>query len=180
MHRPGRVGRKPLKHAAEGLIELACVCGELIRLSKEAAKYLCNCPSCPRKFFINLSNAGVATPVYVADAVRPAPAPASRSGAAAKPRPTPGDETSLSLQTVKTKPENRLPQPPESLNFSCGCGQKLVAKKEMYDKRVRCPRCSNRLILTLVYDSGSDRFEIRHLSAPGPSEGDTHILNRIP
>lgn len=53
-----------------------------------------------------------------------------------------------------------IPDPPGRVEFACPCGMLLVATREFYDRRSRCPGCKTVLLLNLVYKRDLGAFEI--------------------
>ena len=52
------------------------------------------------------------------------------------------------------------PDPPARMEFSCPCGEVLVATPQTYDKRATCSRCGVILLVNLVYSSTKRSFHI--------------------
>jgi hypothetical protein len=53
-----------------------------------------------------------------------------------------------------------IPDPPDRVEFACPCGTRLVATRELYDRRSRCAACRTMLLLNLVYKRDLRAFEI--------------------
>lgn len=53
-----------------------------------------------------------------------------------------------------------IPNPPDRVEFACPCGRRLVATRELYDRRSRCAACGTVLLLNLVYKRDLGAFEI--------------------
>jgi hypothetical protein len=53
-----------------------------------------------------------------------------------------------------------IPDPPDRVEFACPCGMRLVATRDLYDRRSRCCACQTVLLLNLVYKRDLRAFEI--------------------
>jgi len=168
------LARRAAEHAhprpapAPTIHEMACICGQLLRLSSVLDEERCACPVCGRKFLVCFvsdpsTGAQVLTPVYVddwhksgdtyvADLVSKSQAPPSAKGAL---------DDALE------------PQPPPQLSFPCPCGSELVAKRELYDRRVRCPKCGVRMLISVAYDPSAKRFAVHPVRLQDGPSGDT-------
>jgi hypothetical protein len=63
-----------------------------------------------------------------------------------------------------------IPDPPDRVEFACPCGTRLVATRELYDRRSRCGACQAVLLLNLVYKRDLRSFEIEPFRV-GPDSG---------
>jgi len=63
-------------------------------------------------------------------------------------------------QSFESDPEFN-PAPPAKLEFSCPCGGRLVANREMYDKRTRCGSCGESLLVNLLFNPATRQWEIQ-------------------
>jgi hypothetical protein len=161
-----RAPAPPPPPAAPKLHEMACLCGQLLRIREEDDEKRCTCPACRRKFEISFyddpaTKKKTLQPMYLDDG--------SVSG-----------DTFTAETPSGGPPEKRGaldeafgPPPPASLPFRCPCGRKLIARKEAYDKRVRCPDCGARMLVTLVYDPQKKAHSIQALRVTDAPTGDT-------
>lgn len=62
-----------------------------------------------------------------------------------------------------------IPDPPDRIEFTCPCGKRLVATRELYDRRSRCAACQTVLLLNLVYRRDLGVFEIEPFSVGSDS-----------
>lgn len=130
--------------------QVACPCGQKLRLNTALEGKRCTCPSCGRKFLVTLSGERQAgtlriNPVYVDAAVK----------------------------IGNTFIAERTEEPPEKLSVLCVCGKRVVATRNMYDRRVRCPQCGVRLLLTLKRDPRSGNYSLHPLEMNDLPSGET-------
>ena len=131
--------------------QVRCACSQILRLSSSHEGKRGSCPTCLRKFVITITgDAAQGTlkiaPVYVSSSVKTG-------------------QTFL----AETSQEEDVP---EQLPVTCTCGRTIPAKRSMYDKRVRCPSCGARLLLTLKRDTAR-RYSIHPLILDDAPSGDT-------
>jgi len=152
---------------------MACICGQLLRLTSAHDDKRCACPACGRKFLVTFApdketGTSILCPVYLDDSVTtgqtfvaelPAPAPPA---AAAQGR----------LDDVIDPP------PPPSIAFPCPCGRKLLARKEAYDRRVRCPDCGVRMLLSVVFEPAEKRHVVHPVRLDDAPSGETRTTER--
>lgn len=72
----------------------------------------------------------------------------------------------------------REPELPDEVHFRCPCGTLLAVPKALYDKRVRCPQCGARKILTLVPDAQGG-IALQSFSVTDASSGSTRVLEKL-
>lgn len=176
--------------------EMACICGQLLMVRDAADHKRCGCPTCGRKFLATFSTDPATklktlVPLYLDDirrqgdtyvAERKEASPPPEVGADSK-EALRGDTVlmpspSQSPQGKGALDEAIFPEPPPAMYFICPCGSKLLARKEMYDRRVRCPDCDVRMIISLVYDAGAKMFDLKPVRVSDPPSGDTRALYR--
>ncbi len=63
-------------------------------------------------------------------------------------------------QAKETSDLSAIPDPPDRLEFQCPCGKRLVAKRELYNRRSKCGACQSILLLNIVYRRDLETFEI--------------------
>ena len=178
------------------MTEMACICGQLLRIRAAVKDKRCSCPSCGRKFLISFtpdrrSGKQILAPVYLDDSMATGStfiaeahgSPPKGKGSGAK--PDPDSKEALPASVNAAAPQRKAkgildddisPEPPPAMYFVCPCGSKLLARKEMYDQRVRCPDCKARLLVTLVYDPGAKMFDLRPVRLGDAPSGDTWTL----
>jgi DNA-directed RNA polymerase subunit RPC12/RpoP len=178
-------------------IEVACICGQLLKLSTAFAGRRAKCPKCGRRFVVTYdkdprTGEEVPTPFYL-----PATGPSTgetQELAPVEKAPTPPEDTQDSnvvLPPEETRsgkpetpsdsdlevlPDELIPDPPRALFFICPCGKKLLARKKMYDRRVRCPYCQVRLLISLVFDDVERKFDIQPVRLDDERTGKTTFL----
>ncbi len=72
-----------------------------------------------------------------------------------------------------------IPDPPEELTLECGCGNALRIARTLYNHRVRCPHCAERMALVLHLDPKRLSYSILARRVEGPSLGDTRVLSAV-
>jgi DNA-directed RNA polymerase subunit RPC12/RpoP len=180
--RPGRRRdiRQKLRQASQGsrppsspppppaLCEVACLCGQLLRMAPSPEEKRYGCPACGRRFVLSFSKdpasgRQIGHPIYIDD-------------------PAVSGETLIpEAPGAKKKPSSKgelddflSPAPPEALAVACpGCGRRMRVKKAYYDSRARCPDCGVRMLLTLVYDPIGRAHSIQALRVSDAPSGDT-------
>lgn len=144
------------------IFEIACLCGQLLKIRVGHEGKRCSCPSCGRKFSVTVrpeQGRRIPIPVYLNDAAAAAP-------------------TGETFIADADEPDGR---PPEELLFPCiGCGRKILAKRAVYGKRVRCPGCKARMIVDVVYDATLDAHLVRPLPVSDPPSGMTSTNIQLP
>ncbi len=162
----------PPPPAAKTLHEMACICGQLLRIKQELDEQRCACPACKRKFevsFVTDPGTGrtILQPMYLDDT--------SVTGDTITAEMPPG----AAADKRGVLDDALGPPPPPKIVFPCPqCGRKILAKQEAYDKRVRCPDCSTRMILTLIYDPASRTHTVQPVRVTDAPSGDTWMLDR--
>lgn len=71
------------------------------------------------------------------------------------------------------------PEPPDEAQFRCGCGAVLAIGRESYDKRVSCPACGGRHLVTLAYEVETGNFTIHTFALSDAATGGTRRAARI-
>jgi DNA-directed RNA polymerase subunit RPC12/RpoP len=154
-------GALPAVPAPE-VFEIACLCGQLLKIRSAHAGKRCACPSCGRKFQVTLKEdqgRRIPVPVYVTDAAASAP----------------------TGETFIADADEPATGPPEELLFPCvGCSKKILAKRAVYGKRVRCTACGARMIVDVVYDETLDAHLVRPLPVSDPPSGMTSTNIQLP
>ena len=144
------------------LVEIACLCGQLLKIRSGHAGKRCSCPSCGRKFTVELKADGgrqIPAPVYLTDAAASAP-------------------TGETFIADADEPSDR---PPEEMLFPCpGCSKKIMAKRAVYGKRVRCTGCGVRMIVDVVLDMTLGAHIVRPLPVSDPPSGMTSTNIELP
>jgi DNA-directed RNA polymerase subunit RPC12/RpoP len=168
-------GAQPAKPAPSAVHEMACICGQLLRIKQELDEQRCACPGCKRKFEVNFvtdpkTGKAVLQPMYLDEAEPPS-----------------GDTQIMELPgnvPLSAAGGGLLdaafgPPPPPQLIFPCPqCKRRMVAKKETYDKRVRCPDCQTRMVLTVIYDPERRAHGVEPVRVTDAPSGDTWLLDR--
>lgn len=178
--RPSATARRAAPPAAlpSAARRLQCVCGKAIDVLPEHAGWKGRCPNCLRDFEILFSKdstgATIVSLAYLED-------PKSKSDTAA--------ETSTELITSgwTTKQAGAItevglapvPEPPAEAQFRCGCGALLSITRERYDKRVKCPACGKRRLITLAYDEASQGYTLHTFVLEDPPSGGTRMGLRL-
>jgi len=151
--------------------EMACLCGQLLRVKGTLDDTRCGCPACGRKFLATFApdpttGKEILCPVYLGDSKEAAGDTFIVEAAPKSPTaPAGGGALDEALE----------PNPPPNLSFTCPCGLKLSARKELYDKRAKCPKCGARMLLSLSYDSQEKRFTLNVVRITDAPSGDTWI-----
>ncbi len=168
----------PLPNAPPGptpasVQDMVCLCGGLLRLSTRLNEKRCSCPSCGRKFIASFTTdrrtgLDVLCPVYLDDGMTTGGTHAAEVQSGTRPRPAATTDGLL---------DGVSPDPPPQLPFACPCGIRLVARRNNYDKRVRCGKCGTRMLLTLVYDSERNEFKIETIRLSDAPSGETNLLD---
>ena len=162
---------------AEEVYEAQCVCGDLLSVPAAEEGKATACPACGRRFVASVaedprSGRRLLCPMYLED---PGQADSTLTVEAIDSVPRkrePKEETRGALD------EQVPPEPPPEIRFHCPCGGPLVARKQNYDRRGRCPGCGSRLILTLVWDAVARAYEITPLRMDEPPDGHTKKIPR--
>jgi DNA-directed RNA polymerase subunit RPC12/RpoP len=151
---------------------MACICGQLLRIRQELDELRCVCPACKRKFEVSFvrdpgSGRTILQPNYLDDGS------------------VTGETFTAEMPGGNVKEKRGVlddalgPPPPPQVVFPCPqCGRKILAKQSAYDKRVRCPDCSTRMILTLIYDPASRTHTVLPVRVTDAPSGDTWMLDR--
>lgn len=190
---PHRPAPTPPSQPALQRLKFTCMCNQTLRLSTAQTGRRASCPSCGRRFVISFqrnptTGEQVPAPVYIsapasgqttiAEAIQPGRTPET----AEIPATPPPDETREAEPTDSSLGEafrdvmegidvdDLIPDPPKGLYFICPCGEKLIARKDMYDRRVRCPHCRKRILISLVYDDVAHQYDIQPVRLSDDSE----------
>ncbi len=169
----GPFGRPPPGPTPAQVQEMACLCGELLRISSALNEKRCSCPSCGRKFVASFATdrhtgREILSPIYLDDGMTTGGTFAAEIAPHTRPSQAPAHEEIL---------DGLSPEPPAELSFVCGCGQRLKALRAHYDKRVQCGKCGRRLLLALVYDSEKKSFRIESIRLSDAPSGETNFLD---
>lgn len=151
---------------------LQCVCRQGIDVLPEHHGWRSKCPGCGRSFEILVSG-DVVSLAYLETRANGS----SSSDTAA--------ETSTSLSPPKE--EGALthagivaePEPPDEAQFRCGCGVLLAIRRNLFDKRISCPSCKGRHLVTLAYDAGADTFTLHTFGLQDRRSGSTRLASRV-
>jgi len=163
------------KPAAAAVHEMACICGQLMRISEKHDEQRCACPSCKRKFEVNFykdpkTGKTILQPMYLDEGTPPT--------GDTQILELPG-ESPLSAAAGGLLDAAFGPPPPPQMVFPCPqCARKMVAKKDAYDKRVRCPDCGTRMVLTVIYDPDRQVHTVQPVRVTDAPSGDTWLLDR--
>jgi hypothetical protein len=162
---------------------LQCVCGRGIDVLPEHHGRRSPCAGCQRTFEVLFAKDAATGSEIVSLAYldeMPMTAPDATS-----------IETSTSLQAQgKTPPTHpgaltdagfsvSEPDPPDEAQFRCTCGTVLAIGKALYDKRVRCPACGGRHLVTLAYEVETGSFTLHTFSLADRSSGSTRTATRV-
>ncbi len=138
-------------HPLDALVEIACLCGEIVFATRTGGDRVWECHGCTRKFTVftqhTASGAAIAVPMFVDSYV---------------------DEPK----------QPGLPEPPEDMMLLCTCGNPLRITRKLYNHRVQCPHCTSRMALLLTFDAKAKKYRIEARKISAPSMGDTHVLVR--
>lgn len=172
-HRPlthARPAAPPSKPAAR---RLQCVCGKGIDVLPEHAGWKGKCPTCFRDFEILFSPDGIVSLAYIEarKGVDAGDTAAETSTELPPPGRKPGALTEIGLKPV--------PEPPDEAQFRCGCGALLSITRECFDRRVKCPKCGGRRLVTLGYDEGSGGYTLHTFSVVDRATGATKLAVRL-
>jgi hypothetical protein len=146
----GNSGRTASDSPLGALVEVACLCGEIVFVTRSGGDRVWECHGCTRKFTVftqNTATGSIAVPMFV----------------------DPHDDDPKELN---------LPEPPEDMMLLCTCGSPLRISRKLYNHRVQCPHCSSRMALLLTFDAKSQKYRIEARKISSPSLGDTHVLVR--
>jgi DNA-directed RNA polymerase subunit RPC12/RpoP len=163
---------------AEEIFEAQCVCGDLLTVPASENGRPASCAACGRRFMASLAEdpatgGRVLCPMYFEDPGQADSTLTAETIDAVPRKREPKEDTRGALD------EQVPPEPPPEIRFSCPCGGSLVARKENYDKRGRCPACGSRLILTLVWDAADHAYVVTPLRMDEPPGGDTKKIPRV-
>ena len=173
-----RVVAPPAAPAPSASRRLQCVCGKGIDVLPEHAGWKGRCPNCLRDFEILFSKdttgATVVSLAYLED-------PKAKSDTAAE------TSTGLLSSGATTKSAGPItemgltpvPEPPDEAQFRCGCGALLSITRERYDKRVKCPACGKRRLVSLAYDEASQGYTLHTFVLEDKSSGKTRMGLRL-
>lgn len=159
---------------------LQCVCGQAIDVLPEQHGWRGPCKGCRRTYEIlfskdEASGADIVSLAYLDEA--PGASPDSTAAETS---------TSLDVPSAPSHPGALTdaglvdePEPPDEAQFRCGCGAVLAIGRESYDKRVRCPGCGGRHLVTLAYEVETGNFTIHTFALADPATGTTRTAARI-
>jgi hypothetical protein len=178
-HRPLTSVRRPAPAApaVPASRRLQCVCGKGIDVLPEHAGWKGRCPNCFRDFEIlfstDSSGAAIVSLAYVEDkkAKSDTAAETSMSLTPGTSKNSAGAITEIGLAPV--------PDPPDEAQFRCGCGALLSITRERYDKRVKCPTCGKRRLVTLAYDEASQGYTLHTFILEDRPSGGTRMGLRL-
>lgn len=159
---------KPKAPPPPAVVEMACICGQLLRLKADTDdEKRCACPVCLRKFlmtFIEEKGRLIASPVYLDDTMSTGETHLAEAPGAVSRAPKGKGVVDDALGA----------SPPDDLVCVCPqCSTKMRVKKTFYDKRAKCPKCPARLLLTVVYDPTTKVHSIQPLRVTDAPSGDT-------
>ncbi len=150
---------------------MACVCSQLLRIPESLDRKRCACPACKRKFLVTFTEEGgegrkVLCPAFIDDGLT--------TGETIVP------EIPDTLNPGRGAFDDALdPKPPPQLYFPCpSCSRKIVARKDFYDKRARCPDCNTRMIIHVIYDPARKVHEIHPVRTDDRPSGETWVAER--
>ncbi|HYF01384.1 MAG TPA: hypothetical protein VEJ18_20850, partial [Planctomycetota bacterium] len=149
---------------------LLCVCGQGIDVLPEHAGWKGHCPRCQRFFEIIISQ-DVVSLAYIQDRSGAADTAAETSVELPEPPKKPGAITEANLKAV--------PEPPDEAQFRCDCGILLSIPRAHFDKRVKCPHCGARRLITLGFDAESGNYTLHTFSLFDRPSGATKLAVRI-
>jgi DNA-directed RNA polymerase subunit RPC12/RpoP len=179
-HRPlGQIRHAPPKVPPPSAARrLQCVCGKGIDVLPEHAGWRGRCPTCFRDFEILFSRdatgAAIVSLAYLTDGKAKSDTAAETStglissGSTSK---NAGAITEIGLKAV--------PEPPDEAQFRCGCGALLSITRERYDKRVKCPACGKRRLVSLAYDEASQGYTLHTFILEDRPSGGTKMGLRL-
>ncbi|HEX7896509.1 MAG TPA: hypothetical protein VF950_02025 [Planctomycetota bacterium] len=167
----------PAKPAPSAARRLQCVCGKGIDVLPEHAGWKGRCPNCLRDFEILFSKdstgATVVSLAYLEDTKSKSDTAAETSTGLISSGSTKsaGAITEIGLKAV--------PEPPDEAQFRCGCGALLSITRERYDKRVKCPSCGKRRLVSLAYDEASQGYTLHTFVLEDKPSGGTKMGLRL-
>lgn len=169
--------RRPAAPAAPAARRGLCVCGRSFDVLPEHAGWKGRCPTCFRDFEIRIakdaSGADVVSLSYSEDkkGLTPADTAAETSTNLNYTGGKAGAITEAGLKSV--------PELPDEAQFRCSCGALLSITKECFDKRVKCPKCGGRRLVTLGYDEASGGYTLHTFSLMDRPSGGTKLAVRL-
>jgi DNA-directed RNA polymerase subunit RPC12/RpoP len=134
----------------DGLVEVVCLCGEIVFVTRNTVDRVYECHGCTRKFSVFTQRSAQGAPIAVP----------------------------MFLNPQEDPPEVQLPEPPEDMMLLCTCGNPLRITRKLYNHRVQCPHCNSRMALLLTFDTSHQKYRIEARKISAPSMGDTHVLAR--
>jgi hypothetical protein len=178
-HRPVTSVRRPTPAATAppASRRLQCVCGKGIDVLPEHAGWKGRCPSCLREFEILFSTdstgAVLVSLAYLEDkkAKSDTAAETSTGLLSSGSSKNAGPITEIGLAAV--------PDPPDEAQFRCGCGALLSITRDRYDKRVKCPSCGKRRLITLAYDEATQGYTLHTFILEDRPSGGTRMGLRL-
>ena len=167
----------PAAPAASPSRRLQCVCGKGIDVLPEHAGWKGRCPNCLRDFEILFSKDSTGSSIVSLAYLE---APKSKSDTAAE--TSTGLISSGSSKSAGAITEiglTAVPDPPDEAQFRCGCGALLSITRDRYDKRVKCPACGKRRLVTLAYDEASQGYTLHTFVLEDRPSGGTRMGLRL-
>lgn len=170
--------------AAPAVRRLQCVCGRGIEIRPEQHGHREKCAGCRRTYDILVSRdaatgGDIISLAYLDKTSKEADPSAETStsldllpGMPAAPTQKAGALTHADLVPQE-------PEPPDEAHFRCACGSVLAIGRASYDKRVRCPACHGRYLVTLAYDIEAGSFTLHTFSLGDQSSGSTRVAEKI-
>lgn len=157
--------------------EAACMCGGLLRVTEAQENQRQACENCGRPFVVNFivdaeTGKKSLTPVYLENRGN-----VESTVTAERQRKTRAAEAEEAEESKGVLDDDLMPPPPEQIRFSCPCGKPILARREQYDSRVRCPHCGARLVTTLVYNAVGGTYAIEALRLSDPPSGETRRID---
>jgi len=176
--RPKTAVPAPLPASQVRLIQ--CLCGRGIEVLPEHHGWKRTCGTCHRAFEVHMTpdpstGALVASLTFSSEN--------SSTGTDLTLTSTDGG-SSASMTSVPSGEKSQIglaiePEQPGEVHFRCGCGTLLAARKEHFDKRVSCPGCGARKLITLIYDHGRKTFTLQSLTLMDKKSGKTRVIPRL-
>ena len=177
-----RTVRRLARPAAPATRRLQCVCGRGIDVLPEQHGHRRPCEGCRRTFDILVSKDAatggeIVSLAYLDKTSRDADPSAETSTSLDLLAPAPPKQKEGALTQADLRIQE--PEPPDEAHFRCGCGSILAIGKASYDKRVRCPACGGRYLVTLAYEVEAQSFTLHTFSLGDRVSGSTRVAEKI-